>query len=249
VAAEIVPVLGTSGALPWGWNQILVRIQNNGSQPAKGVVEVSARQYADKGTFEAEAPYAVGAGAAVNVRVPARVVAYADLDVRVQDDAEGEVAAQSFSSTAQGAVVLFDVSEASKLRGAIHETPIDPAHVPSGRGPGAPSGGTRLLLGQPRFDPATGDPVLPDRPALYGSADAVLMRTETLARLTGAELDALAGYVLAGGTLALVPSRPEDLRNATLVSLVGGEVTRTGVQAETRRPILPAPSSGGSGAG
>ena len=45
-----------------------------------------------------------------------------------------------------------------------------------------------------------------------------------LSRLVGAELDALAGYVLAGGTLAINIVRPEDLRHPTLVSLVGGAI-------------------------
>ncbi len=249
VIAEIVPVLGTSGSLPWGWNQILVRIQNNGTRPAKGVVDVSSRQYGDRGNFEASAPYAVGAGSAVHVRVPARVAAYADIDVRVQDDAEGQIAAQSFSSTAQGSVVLFDVSEASKLRGAIHETPVVPLHVPTGtmRGSTPPASRTTLLVGQPRFDPATGDPVLPDRAALYSAADAVLMRTDTLSRLGGAELDALAGHVLGGGTLALVVARPEDLRSPALVALVGGEVTKAAPAPETRRPLFPAATSSGAG--
>ena len=50
-----------------------------------------------------------------------------------------------------------------------------------------------LAVGSPRFDPATGDPMLPDRAALYTTADAVLLRSDILARLAGAELDALAG--------------------------------------------------------
>jgi hypothetical protein len=247
VAAEIAPVIGAGNTLPWGWNQILVRIQNNGARPARGEVDVATRQYASERVFRATAPYSVAAGASVHVRVPVRVAAYTDLQVRVIDEVDGQVASQDIGSSGQGSVLLLDTTPASRLRAAVNEAPIAPLFMPSRRA--APSSGAlQLFVGQARVDPATGDVVLPDRPALYATADAVLMRTDTLARLVGAELDALAGYVLGGGTLALIPSRPEDLRNPTLVALAGGEVALTRVAQETLREILPTPSTGSMGA-
>ncbi len=55
--------------------------------------------------------------------------------------------------------------------------------------------------------------ILPDRAALYDAADAVLFRSDMLAKVSGPELEALAGYVLGGGTLAIALTRPEDVRN------------------------------------
>jgi hypothetical protein len=96
----------------------------------------------------------------------------------------------------------------------------------------------------PRFDPATGDPILPDRAALYTSADAVLLRSDVLTRLGGAELEALAGFVMAGGTLAIAVARPEDLRHPTLVAFAGGPITRQGVSATTLSELVsPVPST------
>ncbi len=97
-------------------------------------------------------------------------------------------------------------------------------------------------MGSPRFDPATGDPLLPDRAALYTTADAVLLRSDVLTRLAGAELEALAGYVLGGGTLAVAVVRPEDVRHPTIAAFAGGAVRAEAVSAATLAelpPVLP----------
>jgi len=95
------------------------------------------------------------------------------------------------------------------------------------------------------MDPSTGDPMLPKRAAGYSTASAVLMGTDVLSRLTGPELEAVAGYVLAGGTLALVVTRPEDLRHPTLAAFVGGEVTAASVYAATLKELA-IPTTGSS---
>ncbi len=238
LAVDAAPVFGTSGAIPWGWNQIIVRIQNNGGRTARGEVEVESRRTSEQRVFVASAPYTVGAGASVNVRVPVQVSPFGDVQVRALDEGGAAVSSHALSSTSQRAVVLFDVSETSLLRAGLHEAPVAPLYMPTGRGPGL-SPDAVLWVGQPRYDGATGDPLLPDRAALYSAADAVLLRTDTLSRLNGAELDALAGYVLSGGTLALSVARPEDLRHPTLAALVGGEVSRAGIAPPTLEEIVP----------
>jgi hypothetical protein len=248
VLVEIVPIINTSQsvpALPWGWNELVVRVQNTSQKPARGMIRTTSDQYGNRRLFTVSAPYSVGAGATAVVRVPAHAIAYAEVGVEVVDDDLGQLATQRYSSGSQLNVVLFDTSESSRLRGAVHEAYIAPTFIPPGT-PTPPSGsGAALLIGSPRYDPTTGDPVLPDRAALYNTADAVLMRSDTLTRLTGAELDALAGFVIGGGTLALVIARPEDLRHPTLAALVGGEIQKTAVHSETLKPIaLPSPYSG-----
>ncbi|KYF75152.1 hypothetical protein BE11_41080, partial [Sorangium cellulosum] len=236
---------GTSGAVPWGWNQVVVRIQNNGGKAARGDVEVSSTRYGEHRVFVATAPYTVAAGASVNVRVPLQVSPFADVQVRALDERGAQVSSHALSSTMQQGVVLFDVSETSLVRGGLHEAPVAPLYLPTGRGPGSSS--PVLWVGQPRYDSATGDPLLPDRAALYSAADAVLMRTDTLSRLQGAELEALAGYVLSGGTLALAVARPEDLRHPTLAALVGGQVAKAGVAPPTLEEIAPPAAPSGLG--
>ncbi|WP_437687663.1 hypothetical protein [Sorangium sp. So ce176] len=245
LAVDAAPVFGTSGAVPWGWNQVVVRIQNNGGKAARGDVEVSSTRYGEHRVFVATAPYTVAAGASVNLRVPVQVSPFADVQVRALDERGAQVWSHALSSTMQHGVVLFDVSETSLVRSGLHEAPVAPLYLPAGRGPGSSS--PVLWVGQPRYDSATGDPLLPDRAALYSAADAVLMRTDTLSRLQGAELEALAGYVLSGGTLALAVARPEDLRHPTLAALVGGQVAKAGVAPPTLVEIAPPAAPGGLG--
>ncbi|EYF02086.1 hypothetical protein [Chondromyces apiculatus] len=247
VVAEASAAISAGSSIPWGWNQIVVRVQNNGAQPARGEVEVTGHQYTSDEVFQASAPYTVGPSATVHVRVPVRVPSYGSFDVRVMDERLGEVRSQSFNSNGTPSVVLLDVVPASRLRAAIHEMPVAPLFLDPTSGTRGPSSSTSLMVSQANVDPATGDPLLPDRPALYASADAVLMRTDTLSRLHGAELDALAGFVLGGGTVALIVARPEDLRSQTLVSLVGGEVTGTTKSPELKQAISPTPSASGMG--
>ena len=136
------------------------------------------------------------------------------------------------------------MSEVSRLRVAINDVAVSPLYTLRGG-----RGSTPLVaVGSPRYDPATGDPVLPDRAALYTTVDAVLVRSDVLTRLAGAELDALAGYVLAGGTLAVAVARPEDVRHPTLAAFAGGVVSRQGVSAATLVELVLPPPAGASSA-
>ena len=249
VAVEAVPMFGGPTAIAWGWNQIVVRVQNNGTQPLRGNVTISAGQYGHERSFHATAPYSVGAGASVHVRVPVRVVLFGEVHVRVFDGGSesAPIAESTLSSFKPSGALLVDVSEASRLRGVISEVPLSFQFTPPGTSPSSSSPPT-LTVGSPRFDPATGDPMLPDRTALYSSADAVVIRSELLSRVGGAELDALAGFVLAGGTLAIAVVRPEDIRHATLTAFAGGTITRRGVSSEALLPLDPPPSSSSFGA-
>ena len=249
LAVEAVPMFGVPGAIAWGWNQIVVRIQNNGTKPARGTVEITSGQYGHDRTFHATAPYSVGAGASVHVRVPVHVILFGEVHVRVlgEDAAATPISDSTLSAFKPNGALLVDVNETSRLRGVIADVPLSFLYT----APGSPSGGSTppaLTVGSPRFDPATGDPMLPDRTALYSSADAVLMRSDLLARLGGAELDALAGFVLAGGTLAIAVVRPEDIRNPTLASFAGGTITRRGVSSEALRELDPPTPSSSFGA-
>ncbi len=183
----------------------------------------------------------------MNVRVPAEVPLYGDLVADVYGEDGASLSQIHVTSYNPAGVMLLDVSDVSRVRGAVNEIPVAPLY---GAGTGATRGSAPQILtvGSPRFDPATGDPMLPDRAALYTSADAVVMRSDILARLTGAELDASPGWVLAGGTLAVAVARPEDLRHPTLVAFAGGPIVRQGASAVTLSDlVLPAPASGTGG--
>jgi hypothetical protein len=68
-----------------------------------------------------------------------------------------------------------------------------------------------------------------------------------LAKLEGVTLEALVGWVVTGGALAVVPTRPEDLRMGTLAAIVGGDVVRADVPpALFSYPAMDKPSGGNS---
>ncbi|MFT3773879.1 MAG: hypothetical protein QM820_51580 [Minicystis sp.] len=242
LTVEAFPVFGSGATIAQGWSEVTVRIQNNAAKPARGQVEVSMKTYGrgSERTFLAGAPFSVGGGASINVRVPAHVGAYGDLVVEVRNESGAVVQQSRFPSFNPPGITLLDVSEVSALRSAVHDAVVTPLAFVGGSHATAPT----IAVAIPRFDPATGDPILPDRAALYAGADAVLIRSDVLARLNGADLDALSGYVLGGGTLAVALARPEDLRHPTLVALAGGPITRQGVSAVTLQEFsLPVPSS------
>lgn len=245
LVVEAFPVFGSGATIAQGWSEVTVRIQNNGGKQARGVVEVSMQHFGRSGgkSFRATAPFSAGAGAAVNVRVPAHVGPYGDLLVEVRGETNNLVHETRFPSFSPHGVTLLDVSETSRLRGAINEAAVAPLSGAAGSRSTAPT----LSVAVPRFDAATGDPILPDRAALYAATDAVMMRSEVLTRLGSAELEALAGWVLGGGTLAVAVSRPEDLRHPTLVAFAGGSITKQGVYAATLRDFTPPTPSGSLG--
>jgi hypothetical protein len=248
VAVEVTPIFGAGSPLAWGWNEIVVRLQNGGAKAARGQIEVTSTGYGEPPPFTSSAPYTVAAGAAVAVRMPAFVPPSAEVRVRVEAEGGAEIAnlsTPSYGRSNAQSALLVDVSEPSRLRATVHEATLSPGYVPASPGYGPPP---QLVVGSPRFDPATGDPVLPDRAALWAGATAALVRSDQLAHLVGPELDALAGWVLGGGTLAVAVVRPEDLHHPTLIAFVGGEPVAGAVAAATMRElVLPGPPPGSPG--
>jgi len=241
VAVEVSPLLGMQ-ATPAGWSGFFVRVQNNDQKPVRGEVEIESKLFADSSRFRATAPFVVGAGASVIVRLPTHANVYGETVVSVRDDAGVEIGSHRATVTNAQSVFLLDVTETSRLRGAINEAAISPLFTPWGAGTSYGTG-PQLQVGSPRFDPATGDPILPDRAALYAPAAAVVMRSDMLVKLGAAELEALSGYVLGGGTLAVAIARPEDIRSTVLAAFAGGDITQTSPHSETlkefRLPTAP----------
>ena len=237
VSLEVAPLLGGTAPTPAGWSGFLVRVQNNEAKPLRGEVEVTSRLHSDQERFRATAPFVVGAGASVVVRLPTHGNVYGETVVIARDDTGTALGSHTTAVTNMQTVFLLDVSETSRLRGAIGDASISPQFSPWG-GYGAYGAGPQLAVGSPRFDPATGDPILPDRAALYAPASAVLLRSDVLVKIGAAELEALSGYVLAGGTLAVALARPEDLRSPVLGAFAGGEITQASPHSETLRELV-----------
>ncbi len=243
---EIVamPVFGSSSLPMGGWGELVVRIANKGSEPARGTVKAFGGLHArakDAGNVTL-APYTAAAGSAVGLRIPLRVSERDNPMVRIYDDDDVVVFEQAFPPAHDNHTLLVDVAKVSvlgaALRGIADGSRNDPwaSHGYSGvRSMGGPS---VVEVTSPIYDPVTGDPILPRRAAGYARVAAVVMRSDELVNLPAQELEALSGFLLAGGTLGLLMTRPEDLRNEIVAALVGGEVREVAVQPESLAELV-----------
>jgi hypothetical protein len=249
-----LPVFGPSSLPMGGWGEMLVRITNKGAEPREGEVTVfgGLQRWAPEGGSRTTAPFKVGAGSIVSLRVPVRVSEHADPMVRARDDDGVKIFEQSFVRATDNRTLLVNVAKASVLGAALRGIPVGSRNDPwaihgygttsSYGAPGSATSGTTIEVTSPLYDDTTGDPVLPRRAAGYARVAALIIRSDELVRLPAQELEALAGFVLAGGSLGVILVRPEDMRNEVIVSFVGGEVKATAVQPETTKElVLPTP--------
>ena len=220
---EVHPVFGAQATPAHGWSEIAVRIDNDDAQAKRGTIEFSSQTtYGREVDYRVRAPFAVGPGSSATVLLPVYDMGYAvSQRVSAIDDQGRSLAWQDLPYVTRPGQLLVDVVPGSKLPIALRDASI-PAKVPHVRG-ATPQ---PLTVGQPKWNATTGDPILPLRAAGYGSAATVLIASDQLVKLTGPELEALNGYVLGGGQLAIVIRRPEDLRHPTLHELTGGEPTQ-----------------------
>lgn len=244
---EIValPVFGSTSLPMGGWGEMMVRITNKGSEPAKGTVKIFGglhRRQKEGGNYTIS-PYNAAAGSAVSLRIPVRVSERDNPMVRVYDGDDEVIFEQSFPPAVDNRTLLVDVAKASVLAAQLRGFPVGSRNDPWGT---HGYSGTRSVGGimssvevtSPLYDTVTGDVILPRRAAGYARVAAMVMRSEELVNLPLQELEALSGFLLAGGTLAIVMTRPEDLRNEVIVSLLGDEISEMSVQPETLRELL-----------
>ncbi len=258
-----VPVVGPAVSAAASWSEMLVVLRNTGTDVRRGsVLSTSSVGMSERGVSSRTA-FEVAPGAVAELRLPARLTPGWSEVVEVWADS-GELLYQApipFDAVFSLPLKLLDVAGSPGLSGELSAvTVVTESDARLSALLGAPSSTVLpsrglphgwlmrsvTVSGSPR-ESATDEPILPLFSASYALVDAVLIRSDALARLPARELAALTGWALAGGTIAVVVTRPEDLRNATLMALVGGEVTPAPVAPETLAYIaLPALPPGAS---
>ncbi len=230
-------MLGANTPASEGWMSCAVRLHNLGDAPISGNLELTSELSwsKDHGKNITRAPFNVPGRASVLLELPTHGFAEAAPTVKVRalgaDDTE--LAALELPDLRGADPFLFDLSVPSRLAASLRGMPI--AVELSSRHSRAEFGAPLLAVGSPQVNPTTGALVLPDRAASYASVSVVVARGLDLAALSGRPREALGGWVLAGGTLALGFTRPEDLRHPTVKTLLGGEVRRVAAPAELKR--------------
>ncbi len=220
------PLFGLDVPPAPGWSELLVRVDNDGTLPLRGSIETHGDgSYGEAILGASRATIEVPVGRSALVRLPVNLRRYPSgtVTVRLLDAAGAEIAKRSLSVQQHLLPTLVEVTPTPRLGLLLRGWPV-PLSFYSTSGRSYPTSGTDALrVGTTHVDPATGDPVLPDRTSTYEGVTAMVIRGADLARTKGAELTALAGWVLSGGTLAVIPSRPEDLRTPPLSTMLGGE--------------------------
>lgn len=249
------PIFGTDASSGTGWSEVVTSIENVSGVVRKGTIDVKcAMPWGSGQSVTTHAPFNVAPGRTVIVKLPTHGFAYQSptLTVEVFADSGTLVADVTLPSTPADNPLLVDVDEPSRLAVAMRNWPLTLEWIPAGssgysygaRGPGATS---TLTVGAPSFDPATGDPILPDHPAGYSAATVVLIHSDVLARLDAASTQSLTDWVVSGGTLAVVVARADDLRNAPLANMIGGPAAMSPpAPVLSTLPALPRPSAPGS---
>lgn len=230
VSLDASATFGADAPTGDGWLEVVARVDNGESSPLRGTLRVYTGGLSSAGLpsgdrkFEARSTLVVPPRSSVIVHLPVEAGAViGPVSVAALGDDGAVLANTSLSLPTSSAPLLVDVDQPSRLAIVLRGWPMAPAWSP-GRSY-APPTSVALGVGVPAVDAATGDPVLPERAAGYGPVTAVLLRSDRLAHLEGDALSALVGWVLSGGTLAVVPTRPEDLRAGVLTTLAGGVVS------------------------
>lgn len=237
VKMTVQPILGMNAPPGAGFSELVVRLVSTETLPVRGRLSASteAPSFRSKGPGNVtEADFVLAPNATTTLRVP--VVAESSWQVEViARSADGvELARDSIRTFSHEQPLIVDLRVPSRLPAVLSGLTIHP-HRPTPSASGRSGGGAALVASTVAVDPTTGDPLLPDRPTGYTQATVVCVPSDVLTRMVGAELDALVGYVLAGGTLAITVARPEDLRHPTLTSFVGGAIEPSGNAAHLAR--------------
>ncbi len=233
LAMNAAPIFGNDAALGYGWEEIIVTLANSGAAPKKGTLELTATLPWSQGeTFITRAPFNVPAGRTAIVRVPTHGFYYQapTLTLSAKDEKGAEITGTAVTTNMTVSPTLIDIDQTPRLglvvRGHAVTTTYSTSSSGYGYGYGSPAVSPALSVGAPTFDATTGDPVLPQVAASYSGVTVAIIHSDLLAKLPPEEFDALRDWVSGGGTLAVVPNRPEDLRGANLTSMTGGPLVQ-----------------------
>jgi len=213
IQVSATPVLGAD-APSSGWSSYVVNIQGEGDGVRHGTVEIT-----DGSGDRSRAHFAVAASDRVEVELSYRDVFGRGLEVVVRDESDRVVARTPVPSSRSRSPLLFDLGRTGRLESALRGERVP---VRAGLGPWPPVGGAELVVTHAATDHRSGEPVLPARGLAYGGATVVLSGSDELVAMPAQSFAALEDWVQGGGALAVVVSRPEDLRQARVTALLEG---------------------------
>jgi len=251
IALDLEPLLGSGSPAVDGWMSSQVRIQNLTGDVVRGTLSVEAEVAWARGNAGphngTDLPFSVAPRAQVTLEVPVHGF-------------PGNVPSLTARAVAADGSLLAEV-KGGELR--THDPLIfdlsSPSHVaPAVRALAVPLSNTRwgglaaplMSMSSARVDARTGEPLVPHLASGYAATTVVLASAAQLALIGEEARAALSDWLLAGGALALVLERPEDLRAAYVEAWAGGNVVEEAApsdllgEAVFAQPVDPAVPSG-----
>ncbi len=224
VTIEVVPVFGEGCVPRSGLTEFVVTIQNGANSRISGsarIVSGVSGNIASAAPTEPVVPFNLPARGRATVRVPAPVRGLLGQTAVLRvDDTQGHVLGMQPLRLENPVDAFFvDATPQGRLALAMRAANTPDPFAPPSAGAPRPSAGMTPCPAA-RID-ATGDVVLPRSQVGYTGVSLVLIDSGTLMSLPLAERVTLADWVLSGGSLALIPSRPDELRHPTLEAFVG----------------------------
>ncbi len=225
-----------------GWFSVSVTLENVTDDPVEGeLILLTEATYANS-RLKVRAPLSVAAKSRVSIELPTHGFNSSAPEMTLTAYSEsGLILAQLELGSPLGLnPLLIDLEQPSRIAPGIRGKGM----YANDKAWGASSGDPLVAVGSPAV--SKGELQLPTRAAGYASATLLLAKSETIAKLTGPRLTAISDWVLAGGALAVVVTRPEDMRVGPLPRLVGGELSKGEAPRElqmTTRFRLPSASS------
>lgn len=211
---EVTALFGEGTLIADGWASVLVEVENRTRGDQRGVIHVDVGDFRGA-QMRRELPLDVPAGQTRHLRVPL-FTGGAGGTVRARFEANGRVLAHGERNVdyapSEQSVVVF--SDPPRLRGALLDLDVD---TYTSVGPRQ----VRFPVGTVRFDPATGDPLLPETAAEWSTVRLVVASGPVLARVSAPQRAAIEDWLRSGGTLLVFPRSEADLRLPWLVSIAG----------------------------
>lgn len=211
-----------------GWDELVVQLHSKGNKPQRGTITVKSPLRDGEHKLITQSEFAVAPGASTQIRLPTRQMStYVESTLEIVDDNGKVLYSNKIVPVSGDTPLLVDLTEPPRLAAVLRDAAVNLRYSPWNPS-GYPTSAVGLTTRNWGIDPVTGDALVPHRMIGYGDTTLVLLRSEQLARMQGPALRAIMQYVLAGGALAIVISRPEDLRNPTLLTLAGVELDAQG---------------------
>lgn len=220
-----------------GWFSVTARLINNTTTTLKGYVELRSEVHYEDEPVTTRANFSLPPQGEVVLQLPTHGYAgmVPELSLHAYDEAGTQLDKIQLKDPLPHDPVLLDLTIPSRIITGVRDRPLAVSFEP-GDSSGRMGGSYVPELSVSVAQRSAGELVLPNHASGYGSVSVVLAKSEQLAALKGDRLQALVNWVLSGGSLAIVVSRPEDLRTGPLPALVGGAAHQATVPESLRQP-------------